>query len=85
MRLLLLALLLFVLGARLVRSMRPRTRPAAPAPPPRAGRMVRDRVCNTFLPIESALPTALGGETHYFCSEACRSRFLRSARGAATA
>ena len=38
--------------------------------------MVRDRVCNTFLPRTSALAERVGGETHYFCSESCRLRFL---------
>jgi YHS domain-containing protein len=38
-------------------------------------RMVRDRVCNTFLPRERALELEWDGETHYFCSERCRHRF----------
>jgi len=42
-----------------------------------SGRMVRDRVCNTFLPHESAIAVRVGNETHYFCSDTCRSRFLR--------
>jgi uncharacterized protein len=41
------------------------------------GSMVRDRVCNTFLPRSHALEVRVGGETHFFCSEACRSRFLQ--------
>jgi YHS domain-containing protein len=54
------------------------------APRPKAGRaggesqgkMVRDRVCNTFLPQARALELEVGGERHYFCSEGCRDRFL---------
>jgi YHS domain-containing protein len=38
--------------------------------------MVRDRVCNTFLPQSRALELEVGGERHYFCSESCRDRFL---------
>lgn len=38
--------------------------------------MVRDRVCNTFLPRANALAEQAGGQTHYFCSETCRLRFL---------
>lgn len=38
--------------------------------------MVRDRVCNTFLPRSSALLLRQGMEEHFFCSEACRSSFL---------
>jgi len=40
------------------------------------GRMVRDRVCNTFIPEERALRVQNDGEEHFFCSEACRDRFL---------
>jgi YHS domain-containing protein len=38
--------------------------------------MVRDRICNTFVPRESALSTDLEGERHFFCSERCRKAFL---------
>jgi YHS domain-containing protein len=47
--------------------------------------MVRDRVCNTFLPVDRALRAGRHGETHYFCSEACRTRFLHASGGTATA
>ena len=40
------------------------------------GPMVRDRVCNTFLPKSRALTLRAGGEEHHFCSEACRAKFL---------
>lgn len=40
------------------------------------GQMVRDRVCQTFLPREMALTLVRDGDTHYFCSEDCRERFL---------
>jgi hypothetical protein len=38
--------------------------------------LVRDRVCNTFLPRSSALIAAVHGETAFFCSETCRDRAL---------
>ncbi len=38
--------------------------------------LVRDRVCNTFLPRSSALVAAVNGETAFFCSETCRDRAL---------
>ncbi len=41
-----------------------------------AGRMVRDRVCETFIPEKSALRLEKGGEIQYFCSSTCRDRFL---------
>ncbi len=46
------------------------------------GRMVRDRVCQTFLPEERALRLEAAGAIHYFCSAACRDRFLAPARPA---
>lgn len=39
-----------------------------------ATELVRDRVCNTFIPRDSALRVTRGGETLYFCSDACRDR-----------
>jgi len=44
--------------------------------------MVRDRVCNTFLPRSRALTERIDADEHYFCSERCRGTFLadRSAR-----
>ena len=58
-----------------------RGRPAAgpgnrPAPADRGGRMVRDRVCNTFLPASQAIRVEDEAGEHFFCSEACRDRFL---------
>jgi hypothetical protein len=41
--------------------------------------MVRDRVCNTFLPQSRALELKVGDERHYFCSEGCRDRYLAEA------
>ena len=41
-----------------------------------AGRMVRDRVCQTFIAEENALQLAEGSEVRYFCSPACRDRYL---------
>ena len=40
------------------------------------GEMVRDRVCNTFLPRSRAILVRDDGEEHFFCSETCRSAFL---------
>lgn len=38
--------------------------------------LVRDKVCNTFLPKSKALELTAAGETYFFCSTECRSRFL---------
>jgi hypothetical protein len=43
-----------------------------PAPAP----LVRDRVCNTFLPRERALVAVVDGREEHFCSTACRDRAL---------
>jgi YHS domain-containing protein len=85
---LLLFLVLLVLGrllgryvsARLCRS--PSRRPAGPSRLPAEDTMVRDRICNTFVPRRRALVERRGGEESYFCSERCRRAFLeRSAPG----
>jgi len=48
-------------------------------PPLEAARgvdMVRDRVCNTFVPRAAALTAVVGGHEMHFCSAACRDRAL---------
>jgi YHS domain-containing protein len=40
--------------------------------------MVRDRICQTFLPQADAIKVKNGGKTHFFCSDTCRDQFLRS-------
>ncbi len=79
-------LVVVVAGWLISRLIRGATRPAARGrgQTRREGEMVRDRVCNTFLPRSSALVERVGGETHYFCSERCRIQFV-GGRTAATA
>ena len=36
--------------------------------------LVRDEVCNTYLPRSRALAADVGGRTAHFCSPACRDR-----------
>ncbi|MBN2408821.1 MAG: hypothetical protein JXE07_03715 [Candidatus Aminicenantes bacterium] len=46
-------------------------------PRPRlSGMMVKDEVCNTYLPKDEAILDRIDGKDHYFCSEACRRKFL---------
>jgi hypothetical protein len=49
-------------------------------PPPRPARavedLVRDRVCNTFVPRSRALTAIVAGREEHFCSAACRDRAL---------
>jgi YHS domain-containing protein len=40
--------------------------------------MVKDEICNTYLPEDEALKEVHGGQTYYFCSEECRKKFLAS-------
>jgi hypothetical protein len=40
------------------------------------GAMVRDRICETFLPRSRALTVRENDREHFFCSENCRSTFL---------
>lgn len=44
-----------------------------------ATEMVRDRVCNTFLPRSRALVAVVDGREQYFCSPQCRDRARRPA------
>ncbi|MGB7295809.1 MAG: hypothetical protein WBC70_09505 [Candidatus Aminicenantales bacterium] len=44
--------------------------------PQLSGTMVKDEVCNTYLPKDEAILERLDGEDHYFCSEECRRKFL---------
>jgi uncharacterized protein len=41
----------------------------------RSGVMVKDEVCNTYLPKEDAIEQTIGGREHYFCSQECRRKF----------
>ena len=42
-------------------------------------KLVRDPVCGTHIPPTGSLSLTSGGTTHYFCSEACRAKFRKSA------
>jgi hypothetical protein len=68
------AILAWLVG-RLVRGVAGGMRTAPPGartPEP----MVRDRVCNTFLPRSRALVAESEGFEHFFCSDRCRRLFL---------
>jgi hypothetical protein len=48
---------------------------APPVATPRFGPdLVRDRVCNTFLPRDRALSAIVGGREQHFCSPECRAK-----------
>jgi hypothetical protein len=73
-RVLLVLLALRLLGRAVAAVWRPR--PAPGADPRPSGELVRDRVCNTFLPRERAIRALVGGREEHFCSAACRERAL---------
>jgi len=47
-----------------------------------AGDLVRDQVCNTFVPRDRALRELVGAREEFFCSRACRDRRLAGATAA---
>ena len=38
--------------------------------------MVKDEVCNTYLPQEDAIELNINGKKYYFCSKECKQKFL---------
>lgn len=52
----------------------PARRPAEAPPQATADVLVRDRVCNTFVPKSRALRAVVAGHEEFFCSAACRDR-----------
>lgn len=68
--------------AALVRASRP-----APSEPPQrdslgATELIRDRVCNTFLPRSGAVRAIVAGHEEHFCSTACRDKALAAVKQA---
>jgi len=43
-----------------------------------SGVMVKDEICNTYLPKEDAIKEIYEGKEHYFCSNECRQKFLET-------
>ncbi len=50
------------------------------APGPRRPDLVRDRICNTFIPRERSVRASVHGREEHFCSVTCRDRALADAR-----
>jgi YHS domain-containing protein len=46
---------------------------------PLTGELKRDPVCGTYIATSTSLKHVAGAETVYFCSAACREKFLTSA------
>ena len=43
-----------------------------------SGKMVHDKICNTYLPEEDAIKEIRNGHEYFFCSETCRQKFLQN-------
>ena len=43
-----------------------------------AGELVRDPVCSTYIPRDSAIAVRVAGETRYYCSTTCRDKDAES-------
>ena len=43
---------------------------------PAQGTMVKDEVCNMYLPRDEAVRDVHNGKEHFFCSDECRKKFL---------
>ena len=44
--------------------------------PKKSNLMVKDEVCNTYLPKEDAIEVNINGKKYYFCSKECKQKFL---------
>lgn len=62
---------LFVRIYRGMKRVKTRSRPTRQV----RGVMVKDEICDTYIPREEALTEVRGGVEHYFCSEECRRKF----------
>jgi len=49
-------------------------RRAAGGPAKIAGELVKDPVCATYIPRDTAIAARVGGETRYYCSVTCRDK-----------
>jgi uncharacterized protein len=79
-RLLMLAIFGFVAYSLFSLLVRQLTGKRPPVPPrektSRGEEMVKDPQCGTYLPKSAALTRQVKGETCYFCSEECRTKYV---------
>jgi len=71
---------IFYLVYLVIRIFRAATKPRNTPPPQVQGVMVKDEICNTYVPKEAALREVFKGEEHFFCSEECRHKFHEKLR-----
>jgi len=69
---------LLYLAIQLARFFRNLKHYSTPSSPQRlSGIMVKDEVCETYIPEEEAIKEKINGKIYYFCSQECRRRFLK--------
>ena len=73
LRFLLIVFVVRLVGRGLAGLFRSSERPQAGGEPAGVD-LVRDRVCNTFVPRDRAVQAMIAGRQEHFCSEACRDR-----------
>ena len=54
-----------------------RSRRLPPAGAPRRDELVKDPVCETYVPMSRAIRVEAGGKATFFCSPECAARFQR--------
>ncbi|WP_447978677.1 YHS domain-containing protein [Candidatus Nitrospira bockiana] len=79
--LLILALLivLYFLIKKAIREFNARALSQSGTAPP--NQMIQDPVCRTYVPKGTAVAASIGGQTYYFCSEACARTFRKQLAG----
>jgi uncharacterized protein len=83
LRILLLSILVIIVARlfwRLVDGVIEGARGGGSRGPTYAVKLVRDPVCGTFVPPTTALSVSAGGNTHYFCSEECRRKYVAGSK-----
>ena len=70
--------LLFYIIYQLIRFFRAlgKVKRSSPGARRTSGIMVKDEVCNTYLPKEEAIKEIIQGKEYYFCCDECRQKFL---------
>ena len=66
---------IFVQVVRFFQAIKARTRPPRTSKLT-SGIMVKDEICNTYLPKEDAIKEIHQGKEYYFCSRECQKSFL---------
>jgi len=54
--------------------------PPPPHKPSLSGMMVKDEICNTYVPKEEAIREVFTGKEYFFCSKECRTKFLEQGK-----